>query len=390
MSETSAMTLAVPDWPDFDTVARRTDPPVLWPVGGQPLLAHWMDEARRRGAARVKIYCADRPHLVRAWLDGGAYWSCPVEVVPSDTLRYPVDAEWVDRLPGEDAPTLPNDGPTLVRWWLERNLNWLRSREQHARLLDERHPDGGWIGPRARVHPRAQLKPPFWIGANVQIGAGARVGPGAVIGARCVVETDAEVSEAVVLDDSFIGPHVSLHRMIADGGAVIDAKRGCRVEIAESFILSPTWSRGDRVPWRDRLLAALLWLPAQLLAIGRPMGADRVASTPRGRLVLRERLTGPLLARRAAWFAPVVSGRLRLVGPLPRGDEACARLPIDAANLLRAIHPGVFSVSDVHGCHQAGDEEETMHALYAAAQPQSVREVFRVLPRLLFTWPEKS
>jgi len=387
LSAPAELIIGVPDWPDFDTVARRTDPPALWPVGGQPLLAHWMDEARRRGASSVRVYCADRPHLVRTWLEGGAYWSCPVEVVPVDVTRYPASAEWADRLPGESAPRIPHDGASLVEWWLERNLAWLRSREQHARLLDARHPDGGWIGPRARVHSKARLTPPFWIGAGAQVGAGARIGPGAVVGARCVVETDAEVRESVVLDDSFIGPHVSIGRMIVDGGVVIDSKRGCRVEIAESFILSATMHRGDRVPWRDRLLALLLWLPARMLAFGRPVGADCLATTPCGKLLLRQRMTGPLLARRAGWFGSVVRGQLRLVGPLPRDEAACARLPSDAANLLRSIHPGVFSVADVHGCHAAGGDEETMHALYAAAQPQSAGEVLRAMPRLLFTKP---
>ncbi|BET66148.1 hypothetical protein ASA1KI_10660 [Opitutales bacterium ASA1] len=381
------MVLGVPDWPDFDTVARRTDPPVLWPVGAQPLLAHWMDEARRRGATRVRVYCADRPHLVRAWLEGGAYWSCPVEVVPSEVTRYPASAEWTDRLPGESTPRIPHDGASLVEWWLERNLRWLESREDHARLLDERHPDGGWIGPRARVHPRAKLHGPFWIGAGAQIGAGARIGPGAIVGARCVVETDAEVREAVVLDDSFVGPHVSLNRMIADGSVVIDAQRGCRVEIAESFILSGTRYRGDSVPWSDRVLALLLWLPAQIAAFGRPVGIDFLATTPRGKVLLRQRATGPLLARRAAWIGAVVSGRLRLVGPLPRDEEACARLPIDAANLLRSVHPGVFSVADLHGCHAVGGEEETVHALYSATQPGTSGEVFRAIPRLMFKQP---
>jgi carbonic anhydrase/acetyltransferase-like protein (isoleucine patch superfamily) len=386
----SEMIVAVPDWPNLDTMARRTEPPVLWPVGVQPLLGHWMDEARRRGASRVRVYCADRPHQVRAWLEGGAYWSCPVEVVAADSARYPSTAEWADRLPGEPPVLAPTDGPSLARWWLDRNLFWLQSRDQHARLLDEQHPAGGWIGPHARVHPKAKLVAPFWIGTSTQIGAGAQIGPGAIIGARCVVETDAHVLESVVLDDTFIGPHVSLNGMVADGGIVIDTRRGCRVEIAESFILSATIHRGDRVPWRDRLLALLLWLPAQLLAVGRPIGADRIATTPRGKLALRERLTGPLLARRAGWISSVVQGRLRLVGPLPRSSDACAGLPVDAANLLRSVHPGVFSVADMHGCHVPGSEEEAVHALYAAAQPRSAGEVLRALPRLMFTRPEES
>lgn len=387
MSAPREMLVAVPDWADRDTVARRADPPALWPVGAQPLLAHWMDEARRRGAARVRIFCADRPHLVRAWLEGGAYWSCPVEVLPTPLEKYPSEAEWADRLPGEEPVAAPADGAALVRWWLDRNLAWLASREAHARLLDERHPGGGWIGPRARVHPQARLTPPFWIGAGAQVAARAVIGPGAVIGVRSVIETDAEVCASVVLDDTFVGPHVGLNQMLADGGVLIDAKRGCRVEIAESFILASANGRGASVPWRERLLALLLWLPAQTLAFGRPLGPARTVSTPRGALVLRERSTGPLLARRASWLSGVIAGRLRLAGPLPRADADCAGLPADAANLLRSVSPGVFSIADVHGCHRSGEGDELVHALFAAAQPASAGVVLRALPRLLFTAP---
>jgi hypothetical protein len=274
-----------------------------------------------------------------------------------------------------------------VSWWLERNLAWLESREDHARLLDQKHPDGGWIGPRARVHPQAKLIPPFWIGAGAQVGARAQVGPGAIVGPRCIVETDAEVRDSVVLDDTFVGPHVGLNRMLADGGVLIDAKRGCRVEIAESFILASANRRGDRVPLRDRLLALTLWLPAQLLAFGRAHGESRTVTTPRGPIVLRERTSGPLLARRAAWLTSVIAGRLRLIGPLPRGEADCALLPADAANLLRSVHPGVFSVADMHGCHASGEGDEITHALFAAAQPESASVVLGALPRLLFTAP---
>ncbi len=381
------MRIGVPDWAELDSVVRRPDPPALWPVGGQPLLAHWMDEARTRGASRVRIFCADRPHLVRAWLDGGVYWSCPVEVVPTPLERYPQGIEWADRLPGEEPVVAPRDGAALALWWHVRNAAWLASRDERARLLDELHDSGGWIGPRVAVHPEARIHPPCWIGAGTRVGARAQVGPGAVIGPRCVIEADAEVRDSTVLEDTFVGRFVALHQMVADGGLLVDAKRGCRVEIAESFILSGTSRREAAVPLSERALALLLWLPARVLALRRGGLVRRAPLTPLGAITLCEGLEGPLLARRAHWLGAVVAGRMRLIGPLPREAAAFEGLPTDAANLLRSVHPGVFSVADVHGCHVAGAGDEPTHALFSAAQPRSGGLVLRALPRLLFLVP---
>ncbi|RME72498.1 MAG: hypothetical protein D6781_02145 [Verrucomicrobia bacterium] len=383
----TTINLGLPDWAELDTVAGRIEPPALWPVGTQPLLAHWMDYARRHGADQIRIYCADRPHLVRDWLEGGAFWSCRVEVIPAPLHRFPPDIEWVDRVPGEKPIEPPADGAGLVRWWFERNMAWLLSRDTHALLLDERHPSGGWVGPRARIHKSANLTPPFWIGADTEVGPAAAVGPGAVIGPRSVIEAKSEIRQSVVLPETIIGRHVGLDHMIVDGNIVIHAERGCRVEIPDTFIVAPTAGRRRRVSWKERLLALALWGPGMLLALGRPEGPVRTVVTPRGHIDLRERLSGPLLARRASWLPHVIAGRLSLAGPLPRPESAFAVLPADAANLLRTIPPGVFSIADVHGCHCLEAEEESTHALFAAARPDSAAMVLKALPRLLWRVP---
>src|SRR5438094_7559629 len=91
--------LVAPDYGALDTVWKNPKPFVLWPVGPQPLLAHWMDEAVRLGVERVEIYVADRPAEVRGWLEGGAYWSRVATVMPiAKELDAPVDALRVDGL----------------------------------------------------------------------------------------------------------------------------------------------------------------------------------------------------------------------------------------------------------------------------------------------------
>ena len=74
--------LAAPDWAGLDSIWRNPDPFILWYVGNQTLLCHWMDEAVRNGVEEVEVYVADRPAEVRAWLDEGTFWSRRIKVIP--------------------------------------------------------------------------------------------------------------------------------------------------------------------------------------------------------------------------------------------------------------------------------------------------------------------
>ncbi len=95
------LSLLAPNFAEIDTLWRNPLPFALWPVGPQSLLAHWMDEAVRLGMDEVKIYASDRPAEIRRHLEGGAYWSCKVEVIPlMEDAAAPAEAVRVDHLPG--------------------------------------------------------------------------------------------------------------------------------------------------------------------------------------------------------------------------------------------------------------------------------------------------
>ena len=74
--------LLAPDFAALDTIWRNALPFVLWPVGSQPLLAHWLDEAVRLAFDEVQIFTADRPSDLRQFLNEGNYWSTKISVVP--------------------------------------------------------------------------------------------------------------------------------------------------------------------------------------------------------------------------------------------------------------------------------------------------------------------
>ena len=387
----AACHFTAPDFAALDTTARRAEPFVLWPVGPRPLLAHWMDEAVTRGARSVRILSPDRPNALREFFAAGDYWSCAVEVLSSRPADWPADADVLDHLPRTAAPNPPADAAALIRRWLELNLQWIRDRPEGGITIDQRHPAGGWVGPKARLHPAAVLTAPFWIGARTEIGARARIGPDVVVGASCVVDEDAEIVGGAALEGTYVGQHVSLRHKIADGGVLLDVVRGCRVEIGEDFILAPLADAGGRPGLAERGVAFGLALLGSLLAWrhGRETQVEEFLSHRASVVPVATGTRGPLVVRRRHWLYRVVRGHWRLAGLLPRAETAMAGLAPDVREALLRAPVGVFSLADVHGCHRAGEGDEWVHALFQAVPTgaNAAKIVWRNLWRLAWLAP---
>ena len=374
--------LVAPDWSALDTVWKNPQPFVLWPVGHQALVAHWMDEAVRRGFETVELFVADRPAEVRALLEGGAYWSRRLRVIPvASEADAPADALRLTGLPGDENAALPGDGQQLLQHWLALQKRWLAQRDTSAVTLDTRHASGGWVGPQAKIHPSAKLTAPFWIGAHATIGAGCEIGPDALIGRNAVLDENVTVRQGCVLSRTYLGRHTELVNAAASGGTLLHFDRGCRVEIAERFILSPVAGDDRGASASQRLMAAALFLLlAPLAKLWCQSWEERVVPTPDGAPIrLRTGTAGPLWVRRWPWLAEIARGNLRWVGILPRAEEAWGLMPAELAAPLRASEPGVFSLADVHGCHDPADPEEWIHAVYQAqrADPKVTATVLK-------------
>jgi hypothetical protein len=381
------LVLAAPDFAALDTLARRSQPAVLWPVGSQSLAAHWLDHAVRQGHKRVIIHSPDRPAQVRTELAGGAYWSLDLEISPQPA---PAGANVMVSLPDGIVRPVPGNAADLLRWWLALNLEWLDSRKADAVSIDRRQADGGWVGPHARIHPSCKLRAPYWIGARSIIGPGCTIGPGALVGADCLLDHDINVGQSLVLARTSLGAHLDVQGVIINGPLLLDAKSGTRVAIVDRFIADALHRPSSPVAWLDRVAAALLLLPASLAALGRgPVTREQIPLPGGGRpLSLATGRRGLLLGQRAGWLLEVIAGRLRLVGPLPRRAEATADLPAESRALLAEATPGVFSLADSQGIHTTADTEELAHALYQAAVPAADRGVWRQLPKLCVLRPK--
>ena len=96
--------LALPDWQHLDDVHQCKLPFVLWPVGEQPLLHHWLDHAVDRGANRVVLLCSDRPADIRSAMEEAELWPIDWELLPVARVDDAAADEVVDHLPGQARP----------------------------------------------------------------------------------------------------------------------------------------------------------------------------------------------------------------------------------------------------------------------------------------------
>ncbi|MDQ8203432.1 hypothetical protein [Pelagicoccus sp. SDUM812003] len=363
--------LLLPDWSEFDTLWQSERPFALWPVGNQPLIAYWMDQAVHEEIDHITIYTSDRPAELRTYLNDGAFWSRHTSVVPirSDD-EAPEDAMPVVGIPQANRLPEPIEGEAgLLQHWLRLNRDWLDSLQDHTLKIEVKHPSGGWVGPHTKIHPSAKLVPPFWIQAKTQIGERVQIGPYACIGENSIIDDNAIVEDSIVLPGTMVGCNTSLKGVAVDGSLLLDSKHGCRVTITDSFILSDIGEDLASTKWSERAIAlALFCLLSPIAALSSIDWSELEAHDGRGGAIkLKTGKKGRLILRRLHWLKEVVKGRMRLVGILPRPmDWSPETADKDVARRLIKTPPGVIALSDVHDCHSPFEPTEWIHASYQA------------------------
>jgi len=77
--------IEIPDWSELDHQMADGRPFVLWRVGYQSLLHHWLDHAINSDVGFLRIYCPGKPHLVRQAMEDATL--CPIDwkLIPSRT-----------------------------------------------------------------------------------------------------------------------------------------------------------------------------------------------------------------------------------------------------------------------------------------------------------------
>lgn len=364
--------LALPDWQRLDTVHRSKLPFVLWPVGEQPLLHHWLDHAVDRGVSRVMLSCSDRPSDVRRAMEAAQLWPIDWELSPVPRVDEREADDVVDHLPGHPRPERePRDGWELLDHWFDLRRAWFDDTMQRdeARV-------GLALGRFAQIHPTAQIRMPVWFDDQVQIGPGCQVGPYVTLGRGVVLEGPSVVENAVVTEYTFLAGHTELRDAILDGGMLLNLRHRARVPKLDMLMADRLRSARDRPPWRERALAAALYAagwPLELL----DGSSSEVVESFQG-LQLETRGSGRLWRRRHRWLREVVRGRMRLWGPLPRTKAQLDALDPEWREVLQSAQPGVFAYSDLHGSHRADTDLEPVHAVFQVGSSRdSMNVIFK-------------
>ncbi len=385
--------LIAPEWAEYDSIWHSPLPFLLWPVCEKPLLTYWLDEAVRQGIPSVSIEVVDRPHLVRQWLAGSALWSRSIEVESHPGGGDGKVCFFIDGLPGQNNLAPVKNPKDLMQRWYDLQVEALRRRSTGMIHLDHEYIPGVWFGPGAKASDKAIFTPPCWVGSHARIESGCRIGPDAFIGQGVYLDEDVEVVASIVCKDTYVGPHITLNHMGAQGGLLMDFDRGVGVEVLDEFVLSSMGSASTRPSMLERIVSYLLSFPLEYLAkiVNRNIPAKKtVFQLSRSKTVcLKSYGKGPLVLRRASWLKMVAEGKLKIYGVLPRTEEDWKLLPPEARSVLDQAPAGVFALSDLYQCHSPKDRDEWMHAVFQAGHPLGPgrSRVFFSIFRIAFTTP---
>ncbi len=263
--------------------------------------------------------------------------------------------------------------------------------------------DAAYIGSNVSTPPSVVLRPPLIIGNDCRIHPMAVIGPNAVIGNGVIVDRQTEVSDSVVLDNTYLGRTLEIKGRIVSGTRLVLPEDGTVVEIADPWLLAQLQAR---TPLVDAVRATVGWIAAVALLtlqaapfallylLLRIFGGGRYI--PIQRLVAHARVRRlPVWSAtsRRKWLNRLFSGLSLDVFPLlalvvPGSLWLCGHEPLhpehdtDLLKRLRRYYPAVMH----YGCSGAEDggrrSTAATNALYYERY-RSLLEDVRILLRFL-------
>jgi NDP-sugar pyrophosphorylase family protein len=258
--------------------------------------------------------------------------------------------------------------------------------------------DGASIGYNVITPPSVTFTPPLAIGNDCRIGAISVIGPGTVISDHVLIDRQCEISDSIILSDTYVGRNLEIKGKIVAGNRIIDPEDGTCLEIEDPWLVAQTRPRNYI---RDFLRAVFGWEFSLLLVIlqvlpfvffysiirllGRGRFVDRrcrgiggkeitvahfVASSLEPSLLLLI-FYGTSLDRFPQLLS-VLSGKLWLCGQVPKAANG------EELKDPQRYFPAVFSYSDAFI-----EIDKQMDALYYA-HTRSLAADLRILRHALF------
>ena len=301
-------------------------PWALLPVANRPLLDYWLETCTEQKIRMVQLVLGEGAEAIEKYVGSGERWNVDVEYVFARRSEGPVDylksiaESWKDGLlyfggpfflrrrqgfrPGRFSELSScchdgGDGPYFL---------YGKNGEETARLLEEGsasnrgleeihvHPyviesvgdyfdinmkmvageftryvtagfstaDQSAVGFNVRTPPSSFLRAPIIVGDDCRFGAMTTVGPHALIANHVIVDAFSELSECLVLSDTYIGRNLEIKNKIVAGNRVIDPKDGTAIEIDDSWLIA---QNRPEMRTNDLLRYMILWV----LALGLSM-----------------------------------------------------------------------------------------------------------------------
>jgi hypothetical protein len=377
------------------------EPLALLPVCGKRLIEYWLEHLASLSVRKVLVLASDRPDEVRRVVGSGRKWGLAVEIIPeldelsaeearlkyrTDSLGWlpqPTDVLVIDRLPAQSISAFDS-----YQSWAMAMHEFSHKPMSPTRIgLREVQP-GIWMGLRARIDSSAMLRSPCWIGDDVHIAPRAVIGPDAVVDNRCLVETGAEISNAIVAPETFVGAFTEVRDSIALGSLLINVKTASHVNVPDPFLLGELSARPFQISlmaFLGRLVAATGMLLTSPLAL-----YVCLKCAWRGQHPLREvtavrlarGLTGKTLekfqfyeftnvnrwVRRWPQLWSIMTGDFCWVGNRPISASKAARLHNDFERLWLHAPVGLISLADVRGWVDSFSDEARAHSAFYAVQ----------------------
>ncbi|MEI6808023.1 MAG: NDP-sugar synthase [bacterium] len=437
----------------------------LAPIGGKPLLEYWLEWAALLKADDVRIVLGDGAYEIEAYCGDGSRWGLKIQfgflksnADPAAYLRRAPD-QWKDGLLYISGPVFPrrlalppwpdfDKGKTLLLMEAGK-LVCLLSRHQPSiqALLSGSEPvaDESWaalgldpialtdvksyydlnmrivghesvhyvqpgyssrdnsiVGYNVLITPSVELRPPLIIGNDCRIHPMAIVGPNAVIGNHVIVDRQTELSDCVVIDDTYLGRNLEIKGKIISGSRIISPDDGSFIEIPEPWLLSRLvahdwindfaravlgWALAIILMLIQTIPIVLLYPLIRLWGIGRYGLSSRLGSRLRLQRIpvwttlnSQSRLGRAFVGLGLDLFPSIVlaaAGRLWLCGHVPSHPEQA-----------QAIHQGLhryFPAAIDYGTRRSASRNrlaETTDALYYEryrSPLEDIRMLFRTL-----------
>lgn len=123
--------------------------------------------------------------------------------------------------------------------------------------------DKSSVGFNVRTPPSSHLKAPIIVGDDCRFGTMTTIGPNALVANHVIVDAFSELSNCLVLDDTYIGRNLEIRDKIVSGNRVIDPEDGTSIQIDDSWLVAR--NRPD-MRMEDYVRLAIFWCIALVLA----------------------------------------------------------------------------------------------------------------------------